>query len=180
MAQTKVVALSLCPEYSFSKLNQNEITLLKGLGVKGDIHSGKTVKHRSRIRKNADSPNLRQVHLIQSELHEELKQKGYEIVPGQMGENITTIGINLLNLPQNAILKIGEAVIKVTGLRNPCSQLDSIKKGLMKDLLDRDPDGNLIRKAGIMGIVMEGGTIRVGQNIEIILPEGVLKKLEPV
>lgn len=147
------------------------ITLLKGLGVEGDAHLGKLVKHRSRVRANPNQPNLRQVHLIHSELHQELFAKGYKIQPGQMGENICTAGIDLLGLPCGTILKIGsEALVEITGLRNPCNQLDGLQAGLMQAVLDKDADGNLIRKSGIMGIVIQGGQVQADDSIEIKLP----------
>ena len=140
---------------------------------------GETVKHRSRVAKDPSQPNLRQVHLIHSELFEEVAEKGFKVSPGQMGENISTRGIDLLALPTNTILKIGaEAEIQITGLRNPCSQIDSIQEGLMKAVLDKDEEGNLIRKAGIMGIVLQGGEIKVGDKIEVELPAEPHKKLE--
>ncbi|MFT5184297.1 MAG: MOSC domain-containing protein YiiM [Flavobacteriales bacterium] len=154
-----------------SKTIVSAITLLKGLGVQGDAHLGKRVKHRSRVRANPNQPNLRQVHLIQSELLEELFAKGFHIQPGDMGENIFTVGIDLLALPCGTILKIGpEARVEITGLRNPCNQLNGIKPGLMQALLDKDEDGNLVRKAGIMGVVLHGGEVKPADQIEIMLP----------
>ena len=135
----KVIAVSLSTTHSFSKANQESIKLLTGLGVEGDAHAGEAVKHRSRVAKDPSQPNLRQIHLIHAELHDELKAKGFNIFPGQMGENITTRRIDLLGLPTNTKLYIGEkAVIQVTGLRNPCAQLDSFKTGLMAAVLDKD------------------------------------------
>ena len=163
------------------KAEQVSIRLLQGLGVEGDAHSGVTVKHRSRVRQDPSQPNLRQVHLIHSELHDELRTKGFDIVPGQMGENITTRGIDLLDLPKGALLRIGEeAVVEVTGLRNPCAQLDGIYPGLMDAVLDRDPEGNWIRKAGIMGLVVNGGIVRASDTIRVQLPEGTHLKLDRV
>jgi MOSC domain-containing protein YiiM len=153
------------------KENKEAIMLQKGLGVEGDAHNGVTVKHRSRVAQDPTQPNLRQVHLIHSELHEELKTKGFVVEYGQMGENITTLGIDLLGLPKGTQLHIGEtAVVEVTGLRNPCHQLNGIQDGLLNAVLDRDDEGNLIRKAGIMGIVLEGGVIKLGDSIKVILP----------
>ncbi len=164
-----IVALSKNPVHHVSKQNVPELSLLAGQGVEGDAHFGKLVQHRSRITQNPRPPNLRQVHLIHAELLEELRQKGFDIQPGQMGENITTSGIDLLGLSANAILQLGQEVkIQITGLRNPCSQLDGLQPGLMKAVLDRDPSGNLIRKAGVMGIVLKGGPIKVGDPIRII------------
>jgi len=168
--EAKVVAVSKSNAHTFNKYNCEQITLIEGLGIKGDAHQGVFVKHRSRVKKNPTTPNLRQVHLIHSELFDELSEKGFKVVPGQMGENITTAGIDLLKLPKDTLLKIGTAEIVITGLRNPCSQLESIQKGLMKALLDKDQHGNLIRKAGIMGTVQSGGDIAPGDAILVILP----------
>lgn len=170
-ATPKVLALSKSKTYNFSKDNCDKIKLLKGLGVEGDIHMGKTVKHRSRVRRDPNQPNLRQVHLMHSELFDELKQKGFDVKPGDIGENITTSGIALLELPRDTILEIGTAKIQVTGLRNPCSQLDKFQQGLMNAVLDKDEEGNLIRKSGIMGIVLEGGEINIGDEIVVKFPE---------
>jgi len=177
----KVEALSKSSKHTLIKKNENEITLLKGLGVEGDAHQGLTVKHRSRVAKDPTTPNIRQVHLMPSELFEELAQKGIEVKAGEMGENITTSGIDLINLPLNTILKIGDEVkIQITGLRNPCSQLNRINENLLKAVLDKDEQGNIIRKAGIMSIVLQGGTINVGDTIEAEYPEKPHQNLEPV
>ncbi|MDN3020089.1 MOSC domain-containing protein [Paenibacillus sp. BSR1-1] len=175
-----VIAVSLCKKHTFSKENQEIIRLVKGLGVEGDAHFGSTVKHRSRVAQNPNQRNLRQVHLIQNELFEELADH-FTIKPGQMGENITTLGINLLKLPTDTILSIGEsAIIKVTGLRNPCAQIDHFKPGLLKAVLDKDSDGNLIRKAGIMGVILQSGEVKPGDTIRVELPPKPFKKLERV
>lgn len=177
----RVVAVSISQDYQFSKSNQNRIKLLAGLGVAGDAHSGKTVKHRSRIAKDPNQPNLRQVHLIHAELHDELRNAGFDISPGEMGENITTREIDLLGLPTNTRLHIGsEAIIQITGLRNPCGQLDRFKSGLKAAVLDRDSEGNIIRKAGIMGIVLTTGEVATGDNIRIELPPQPHRQLERV
>lgn len=163
------------------KFEQDQVQLIAGLGVEGDAHKGVTVKHRSRVKADPTKPNLRQVHLIHSELHDELREKGFEVKPGQMGENVTTRGIDLLGLPKGAKLFLGnEAVVEITGLRNPCVQLDGIQNGLMKAVLDKDEKGNLIRKAGIMGIVLKGGTVHKNDEIKIELPEGEPIPLEKV
>lgn len=181
MEKGKVISVSKSAKHTFSKYTNEAILLLKGLGVEGDAHMGRKVKHRSRVAKDASQPNLRQVHLIHSELFDELKGKGFDVVPGLMGENITTEKINLLELPRNSILSIGEtAKIKITGLRNPCKQIDSIELGLMKAVLDKDEEGNLIRKAGVMGVVLEGGEVRIGDEISIELPAKPHLKLERV
>ncbi|MDR7316201.1 MOSC domain-containing protein [Brevibacillus nitrificans] len=177
----EVVAVSLSDTHTFSKQNTDAIRLLKGLGVQGDAHLGETVKHRSRVAQDPAQPNLRQVHLIHAELFEELQDSGFQVSPGQIGENITTRGISLLTLPTGAILRIGEsAIIEITGLRNPCPQLNRFQKGLMDALLDHDAEGNLIRKAGVMGIVLAGGEVRPGDPIQVELPALPHRPLERV
>jgi MOSC domain-containing protein YiiM len=164
-----------------AKSTQDSISLLAGLGVAGDAHQGVTVKHRSRVARDPSQPNLRQVHLIHAELHDELAAQGLAVVPGQMGENITTRGIDLLALPTGTRLRLGpDAVVEVTGLRNPCLQLEGIHKGLQKAVLDRDESGDLVRKAGIMSIVIAGGEIRSGDQIEVELPPLPHTPLAPV
>jgi MOSC domain-containing protein YiiM len=176
-----VMAVSLSQSHSFSKHNQASIKLLTGLGVEGDTHLGEKVQHRSRVKQNPDQPNLRQVHLVHAELHDELREKGFDVLPGQMGENITTRGIDLLGVPTGTKLHLGStAVVEVTGLRNPCTQLDDFQSGLMKAVLDNDEDGNLIRKAGIMGIVLEEGEIYVNDIIRAELPPEPHEPLKPV
>ena len=155
-----MAAVSRSATHTLSKRNVASIWLVTGLGVEGDAHLGKTVKHRSRVARDPSQPNLRQIHLLHAELFDELRAVGLEIAAGQMGENITTEGLDLLALPANAKLRLGNvAVVVVTGLRNPCTQLERIRPGLMKATLERDPDGIFIRKAGIMGIVLTGGEI---------------------
>ena len=176
-----VVAVHRSPAHSFSKPSTDGIKLLEGLGVEGDAHMGATVKHRSRVARNPGQPNLRQVHLIHSELHDELRARGFEILPGQMGENLTTAGVDLLGLPVGAKLHLGKvAIVEVTGLRNPCAQLDGLAPGLMAAVLDRDIDGNLIRKAGIMAIVLVGGEVYPGDTITVESPAEPHMRLAPV
>lgn len=176
-----VIAVSRSPSHTMSKPNEGCIRLLEGLGVEGDAHLGVTVKHRSRVRQDPRQPNLRQVHLIHAELHDELRASGFELAPGQMGENVTTRGVPLLELPTGTRLHLGpSAVVEVTGLRNPCVQLDGIAPGLMKATLDYAPDGSLIRKAGIMGIVLAGGELRPGDEIRVELPPAPHRPLPPV
>ena len=177
----KVIAVASDHGHKFSKPVRESIRLIAGLGVEGDAHFGEKVQHLSRVRRDPDSPNLRQVHLIQAELHDELRAKGFRVEPGAMGENITTRGVDLLGLPSNARLHIGhEAIVEVKGLRNPCVQLDGLQQGLMQATLDRDADGNLIRKAGVMAIVIAGGEVKPGDAIRLELPDGPQLKLEPV
>ncbi|MDJ0631572.1 MAG: MOSC domain-containing protein [Xenococcaceae cyanobacterium MO_188.B29] len=176
-----VTAVSTSTTHTFSKSNQNSIRLIAGLGVEGDAHSGKTVKHRSRVKKDPTQPNLRQVHLIHSELHDELNNAGFDVSAGQMGENITTFGIDLLGLPTDTLLHLGDtAVVKVTGLRNPCAQLNRFRSGLMNAVLDYDEEGNLIRKAGIMSIVTIGGEVKTGDTIRVELPPQPYRSLDRV
>jgi MOSC domain-containing protein YiiM len=177
----RVTAVSCSASHSLTKDNQTAIRLIAGLGVEHDAHAGSTVKHRSRVARDPDQPNLRQVHLIHAELHEELRGAGFDVAAGQMGENITTEGIDLLRLPTGARLRLGdEAVVEITGLRNPCAQLDRIQPGLMAAVLDRDAKGNLVRKAGVMGIVIGGGVVQPGDVITIDLPPAPRRPLEPV
>lgn len=176
-----VKAVSLNATHSFSKPVVEEIDLLAGHGVKGDAHAGSTVKHRSRVAVDPSQPNLRQIHLIHDELHSELIGRGFRVGPGVMGENITTQGVDLLALPRGTLLKIGaDAVIEVTGLRNPCKQLDDYQSGLLQAVLDRDAQGKLIRKAGIMGVVIADGRIRAGDAVHVTLPAEPFLPLERV
>ena len=176
-----VRAVSSNGEYSFTKPNRAGITLLAGLGVEGDVHAGVTVKHRSRVEQDPTQPNLRQVHLIHEELFAEVGQKGFAVTPGELGENITTGGIDLLGLPTGTLLRIGDAaVVEITGLRNPCLQIDIFQDGLLKQVVGRDKAGNVVRKAGIMGIVKEGGMVRPGDAIKVELPEGPHRPLDRV
>ncbi len=178
---SQVIAVSRHERYSFSKPNAASITLLAGLGVDEDIHAGETVRHRSRVVRDPTVPNLRQVHLLHAELFDELAAKGFSLVPGDIGENVTTSGLDLLALPQGTLLRLGEqAVVRVTGLRNPCLQLNQFAPGLMAATLDRDADGKLVRKAGIMAVVLHGGEVRPGDGITVTLPEGPPLPLEPV
>lgn len=176
-----VTAVSRSGMHTFTKPKQQSIRLLPALGVEGDAHLGATVKHRSRVARDPTKPNLRQVHLIHSELHQELRSAGFAVSAGQMGENITTRGVDLLKLPAGTNLHLGErAIVEVTGLRNPCYQLDNFQPGLMKATLGRDESGNLVRKAGIMAIVLEAGEVRPGDPIGVELPPEPYRSLEPV
>jgi MOSC domain-containing protein YiiM len=166
-----VTAVAASAAHGFSKQVRPAIVLRQGEGVEGDAHAGVTVRHRSRVKVDPTQPNLRQVHLIHGELHDELQAARFNVAEGTMGENITTHGIDLLGLPRGACLHIGpQAVVQVTGLRNPCSQLDHYQKGLTAAVLGRDAAGGLIRKAGVMGIVLAGGAVRAGDAIRVALP----------
>ncbi|GHA51536.1 MOSC domain-containing protein [Streptomyces tauricus] len=176
-----VVAVSSNGVYSFSKPNRESITLLAGLGVEGDVHAGVTVKHRFRMRKDPSQPNLRQVHLIHEELFDEVRDAGFEVAAGELGENVTTRGIDLLGLPVGTLLRLGdEAVVEVTGLRNPCAQIDTFRKGLMKQVVGRGEDGKVLVRSGIMGVVVTGGPVRPGDPVEVELPAGPHLPLEIV
>lgn len=177
----KVIAVASDRGHNFSKPGRSSIRLVAGLGVEGDAHLGETVQHLSRLKHDPGASNLRQVHIIHAELHDELRAKGFLVEAGQMGENITTRGIDLLGLPLNARLHLGpEAIVEVKGLRNPCAQLDGLQPGLMAATLDKDAEGNLIRKAGVMAIVIAGGEVRPGDTISVELPDGPHEKLKPV
>ncbi len=176
-----VVGVGASPSHSFSKQPQESITLLTGLGVLGDAHCGEKVKHRSRVAKNPDQPNLRQVHLIHEELFQELAEQGFAVEASEIGENVTTRGLDLLKLPRGTRLHLGtSAVVEVAGLRNPCVQLDDFHKGLKEAVLGRAEDGSLIRKTGIMGVVAVGGEVRRGDGITVELPPLPHLRLEPV
>ncbi|MEV0458036.1 MOSC domain-containing protein [Catellatospora methionotrophica] len=171
MSAAIVVAVSRDAEHRFSKPNLDEIELVAGVGVAGDAHAGVTVQHLSRVAADPTQPNLRQVHLIHAELHDEVREQGFEVAPGQLGENITTRGLDLLSLPRGTVLRIGShAAVEVTGLRNPCPQIDRFEPGLLKQVVHRDADGDLVRKAGIMSIVLSGGPVRPGDPVTVELP----------
>ncbi len=177
----KVEAVSSGTSHGIGKENEDAIRLVVGLGVEGDVHAGATVKHRSRVRRDPTQPNLRQVHLIHAELHEELAGQGFRVGPGQMGENVTTRGVDLLGLPGGTRLRLGrEAIVEITGLRNPCKQLEELGSGLMEAVLDRDADGELVRKSGVMGVVLAGGEVKPGDPIEVELPAQPHVALAPV
>jgi MOSC domain-containing protein YiiM len=176
-----VIAVSSRIGHHFSKTPDLSIRLLKGLGVAGDAHMGETVKHRSRVRKDPTQPNLRQVHLMHAELFDELRAKGFVVRPGELGENVTTSGIDLLALPAGARLHLGaSAVVEITGLRNPCIQIDHFQQGLMAATLDKDANGNLVRKAGIMSTVIAEGDVRPGDAIRVEMPAEPHRPLQPV
>lgn len=180
-SQAIVVAVSRKAGHGVDKLNQLVIRLVKGHGVEGDAHCGVTVKHRSRVRANPDQPNLRQVHLMHAELHDELAGQGFRMAPGLMGENITTRGVDLLSLSRGTRLRLGnDAVVEVTGLRNPCTQLDDLAAGLMAACLGRGREGEPIRKAGVMAIVLQGGDVKAGDPIVVEPPAEGFEPLRAV
>lgn len=177
----RVVAVARDDEHRFSKPTRESITLLAGIGVEGDAHAGATVQHRSRVSRDPSAPNLRQVHLIHSELFDDMERRGHVIAPGDLGENITTAGVDLLSLPRGTRLEIGgEAIIEITGLRNPCVQINGLSAGLMKELVHVDASGETVRLAGVMSTVLAGGVVRPGDDIRVIPPLGVHEPLRAV
>jgi MOSC domain-containing protein YiiM len=178
---SKVVSVNRAAGHGFSKTPVEEIMLVAGEGVVGDAHRGKTVKHRSRVKQDPTQPNLRQVHLLHVELLEQLQRAGFAVKPATIGENITTSGLDVLALPTGTILVIGSDVkLEVTGLRNPCAQLDKYQAGLTAAVLGRNAQGELVRKAGIMSIVLRGGVVRPGDVIAVEYPHGPHRPLQPV
>lgn len=176
-----VTSVSSDGEHRFSKPGRAEITLVAGLGVRGDAHAGVTVQHRSRVARDPSQPNLRQVHLVQDELLAELRAQGFAVTPGGLGENVLTSGLDLLALPPGARLHVGDtAVLEVTGLRNPCAQIEAFRPGLLREVLVRGPGGGLVRRAGIMSVVLDGGVVRPGDAIGVEVPGGPHGPLEPV
>lgn len=197
MPSPHVVAVSRDTTHRFSKLPVESITLVAGIGVLGDAHAGTLVQHRYAARRDPNQPNLRQVHLIGSELFDEARERGFEIGPGDLGENVTTAGIDLLSLPTGTLLDLGGPVLRLTGLRNPCVLINRFRPGLLKVVLSR-PDGTplgravpdepregtptpaVIRKAGVMSVVERGGEVEPGAPIVVTLPEEPHRPLEAV
>lgn len=176
-----VVAVHAGTTHAFSKCTLAQVELLAGLGVRGDAHCGERVQHRSRVARDPTQPNLRQVHLLQAELFDDLAAQGFVVAPGQLGENITTRGVDLLALPEGSELQLGpEARVRLTGLRNPCAQIDAFQPGLMAAVLSRTADGALVRKAGAMAIVLAGGTVRPHDAIGLARPASPHRPLRPV
>ncbi len=176
-----VTAVSSNAAHTFTKHERNHVRLIAGIGVEGDAHAGPTVKHRSRVARDPTQPNLRQVHFIHAELHEELRVAGFDVLPGQMGENITTRGVRLPALPTGTRLHLGDtAIVEITGLRNPCGQLDGLQAGLKSAVVEHDERGDLVRKSGVMSVVIASGDVRPGDRIAVELPAGPHRPLEPV
>ena len=176
-----ITSVSRSAAHEFSKQNRESIRLVAGIGVDGDAHSGTTVQHRSRVARDPSQPNLRQVHLLHAELHDELQAAGFCVSAGDIGENVTTRGVNLLGLPAGTRLHLGaSAVVEITGLRNPCSQLDAFQPGLTAAVLDHDAEGALVHKGGIMGIVLTSGEVQPGDAIRVELPPEPHQPLKPV
>jgi MOSC domain-containing protein YiiM len=181
MTRASVVSVSRDSEHRFSKPVVDEIVLVAGLGVEGDAHAGTTVQHRSRVARDPSQPNLRQVHLVHAELFDEVGGDGFAVAPGELGENVTTRGVDLLGLPRGTVLRLGpDAVVEVTGLRNPCVQIDGLEAGLMRQLVARDDDGQVVRKAGVMAVVVSGGRVAPDDEVVVELPQGAHEALQPV
>jgi MOSC domain-containing protein YiiM len=180
MNEARIIGLSRSIAHGFSKQPCERLDLIAGIGAADDAHAGATVQHLSRMKKNPDQPNLRQIHLIHAELLDEVADKGFAVAPGELGENITTRGIDLLDLPAGTRLRMGEAVIRVTGLRNPCWQIDAFRPGLLAEMVEKQPDGSIKRKCGVMGVVESGGTIEQGAPIAIELPPQPYRPLDLV
>ena len=181
MAPPYVVAVSVSPSHRFSKEPVEVVRLVEGHGVDGDCHAGATVQHRSRKRWRPEDPNLRQVHLLPGELLAELAALGHPVQPGRLGENVTTSGVDLLALPTGTVLRLGaEAEVEVTGLRNPCVQIDRFSPGLLAEVVGRDSAGEVVRRAGVMGVVRRSGAVRVGDELTVVLPPEPHSQLAPV
>lgn len=180
MSGARVVGLAKSGVHGFSKEPCERLDLVEGLGVAGDAHEGRTVQHLSRMKVDPEQPNLRQVHLIHAELFDELAGKGFAVSGGDLGENVLTRGVDLLELAEGTRLVIGEAVIRVTGLRNPCKQIEAFMPGLLAEMIEKRPDGSLIRKCGVMAVAELGGAIAMGDAIEVRVPEGPQRPLLPV
>ena len=176
-----VSSVSRSSEHRFSKEPRPELELVEGLGARADCHAGATVQHRSRVRRNANDPNLRQVHLLAEELYHELNHLGFDLSFGQLGENVTTSGLDLLGLPTGTRVRLGlGAIVEVTGLRNPCRQIERFRPGLLAQVLHRGESGAVVRRAGVMGVVVVGGVVRCGDAASVQLPEGAWRRLKPV
>ena len=181
MDEGRVESVHASPGHTLGKPTRPAITLLAGLGVEGDAHMGRTVKHRSRVRRGPAQPNLRQVHLIPAELHDELAARGLPVRAGEMGENVTTRGVDLLALPEGTRLRLGQdAVVEVTGLRTPCQQLERVQPGLLAAVGGHDEHGEMVRRAGIMAIVVSGGEVRPGDPVDVDLPAPPHARMGPV
>ena len=180
MIAARVIGLARSGVHGFSKTPCDTLRLVAGVGIEGDAHAGETVQHLSRVRRDPTEPNLRQVHLIHAELLDELSAKGFQLTSGDLGENILTRGIDLLDLPRGTRLILGSAVLRVTGLRNPCKQIEGFRSGLLQHMIEQRADGSIARKCGVMAIVERGGTIATGDTIRCELTARPHHRLEPV
>ncbi len=177
----QVVAVSSSAAHGFSKQPQDAIRLVQGEGVEGDAHRGVMVQHLYLVRRDPTQPNLCQVHLFSAEMLDELAARGFAVQAGELGENILTRGLDLLTLPLGTLLQIGAAVLQVTGLRTPCSRIDTFRAGLQAQLWgERDAQGKRTRRAGIMSVVLQAGAVRPGDAITVTLPPEPHQPLPPV
>ena len=180
-ATARVVAVAASREHRFSKQTAPVVRLIEGLGVEGDAHLGVTDQHRSHARRNPTRTNLRQVHLLPGEVLDDLHAGGHRVLPGDLGENVTTYGLDLTALPVDTLLLLGQtAEVRVTGLRTPCRQIDTFRPGLLGRVLTRGADGSVVRRAGIMGVVRRGGEVRPGDPVTVVLPAGPHRPLRKV
>ena len=178
---SSVLTVHAARGHNFSKRTQLFIDIVEGLGVAGDAHAGTTVKHRSRVAADPTQLNLRQVHLIASELLDEVNGLGFDVAPGALGENVTTTGVDLIDLPRGTVLALGDAVrLEVTGLRNPCVQIERFRPGLLQHMIGKRADGTPLLRTGIMTVVLTGGTVRAGDPIGVELPAEPHRRLEKV
>jgi MOSC domain-containing protein YiiM len=175
--ESSVVAVHRKEEYGVFKEIQESVHLVKGFGVQGDAHMGTLVQHRYNKKQNPNQPNLRQVHLIQAELFDDLKELGLIVKPGEMGENITTRNIDIINLPLDTKLHLGDsAILQLTGLREPCGQLNTVQKGLKNAVLDESGKS----RVGVMSVVLRGGAVKADDLIRVELPSEPHQDLQPV
>jgi MOSC domain-containing protein YiiM len=169
VTEGSVVAVSIDGKHRFSKTPRLSVSLTKGHGIEGDAHYGPLVQHRCLARRAPTAANLRQVHLIPSELFDALRTRGFEVRPGNLGENITTLGLDLECLPLGTMLRLGaSAIVRLTGLRTPCILIDRFEAGLKDELR-----GGLLGprfRAGVMAIVSDGGEVSPGDLIRAVLP----------
>jgi MOSC domain-containing protein YiiM len=171
-----VVAVASKEKHEFSKRTRHAITLVEDHGVEGDVHAGRVIQHRYLAKKMPVMPNNRQVHLIASELFTELGLSGFNVSPGELGENITTAGLDLTNLPLGTRLRLGSsAVVEITGLRTPCSLIDRFQKGLKRAMIMKHEQPRF--RCGVLGVAKATGKIAPGDPIIVELPSFSLQPL---
>jgi MOSC domain len=175
--QGTVVAVAADRGHRFSKPTRDRIVLLEGHGVEGDAHAGPFVRHRYLARRRPRVPNLRQVHLIPSELFRSLSEAGFEVAAGDLGENITTTGLDLERMPLGTLIEFGlMAMIELTGLRTPCVLIDRFQAGLKRQVLSSDETGPPF-KCGVLGVVRSGGPVAAGDAARARLPSSRFRTL---
>lgn len=175
-----VLAVSADRGHRFRKMPQRDILLVEGHGVEGDAHAGPFVRHRYLARRQPRLPNLRQVHLIPSALFGTLRRCGYEIGAGGLGENVTTAGLNLEEMPLGTRILLGQtASVELIGLRTPCVLIDRFRSGLKQHLLAFAKTGPAFR-CGVMGVVRTGGRVAAGDVARVVLPSPPVRALPPI